>query len=193
MGCDLLNFILASGSPRRRELLSRILKDYKVVKSNFDEETVRVTSNISDYVNNIALGKAKEVSDRSSKDSVIIAADTIVTIDEEILGKPKDSKEAFAMLRRLSGRWHRVYTSIVIINNNDKSIMTDVSYTDVLFSEITDEEIMEYIETKEPLDKAGAYGIQGIGAVFVEQIKGCYYNVVGLSLNRLNNMLKKLH
>lgn len=92
----------------------------------------------------------------------------------------------------LSGKWHKVYTSIVIINNSTNKTIKDVQLTEVKFSELTDDDILKYIKTGEPLDKAGAYGIQGLGGIFVEQIKGCYYNVVGMSLNKLSLMLKEI-
>lgn len=188
-----MNFILASGSERRKELLSRIIENYDIIVSDFDEDSVKLEQDVTSYVKNIALGKAKDVSLKVSRDNIIIAADTIVTFNNEILGKPKDKSDAFRMLKLLSGNWHKVYTSIAIVNNSTNKIIQDVQLTEVKFSKITDDDIVKYIETGEPLDKAGAYGIQGFGGVFVEQIKGCYYNVVGMSLSKLNFMLKQIN
>ena len=187
-----MNFILASGSERRKELLSRIIDNYDIIVSKFNEAEVKLESDVSNYVKDIALGKAQDVSSRVSSDNIIIAADTIVTFNYEILGKPKDETDAFRMLKLLSGKWHKVYTSIVIINNSTNKTIKDVQLTEVKFSELTDDDILKYIKTGEPLDKAGAYGIQGLGGIFVEQIKGCYYNVVGMSLNKLSLMLKEI-
>lgn len=192
LGCDLLKYILASMSDRRKELLSRLISDFDIINSNFDERTIKMTSTIEDYVTQIAYGKAKSVSGIVSDDSIIIAADTVVSIKGEILGKPKDKTEAFNMLKKLSGNWHEVYTSLVVINNLTNDIKKDVAKTRVKFSELTDQEIIKYIDSNEPFDKAGAYGIQGLGGTFVEKIDGCFYNVVGLSINRLRVILKEI-
>ena len=175
-----MRIILASASERRQELLKRLVSDFDIIISNFDENKVDFRGSIDEYVKEIALGKAMDVRNRVSKDSIIISADTIVTLDNKILGKPKDEKEAFKMLKSLQGKNHFVYSGIVVIN------------TKVKFSNMSDEEIFQYINTKEPMDKAGAYGIQGIGGVFVESIEGCYYNVVGLPLNTLRSVLKEI-
>ena len=183
-----MRIILASASERRQELLKRLVSDFDIIISNFDENKVDFRGSIDEYVKEIALGKAMDVRNRVSKDSIIISADTIVTLDNKILGKPKDEKEAFKMLKSLQGKSHFVYSGIVVINNKvQKSLATKVK-----FSNMSDEEIFQYINTKEPMDKAGAYGIQGIGGVFVESIEGCYYNVVGLPLNTLRSVLKEI-
>lgn len=187
-----MKYILASASERRQELLNRILSDFDIVVSNFDEDSVKKGINIEEYVIEIAEGKAKDVAKNINKGAIIIAADTIVTLDNKILGKPNDENHAFEMLKLLSGRDHRVYSAVVVMNTHNGKFEKQCIYTEVKFSDITDEEIKEYIKTGEPLDKAGAYGIQGYGGVFVEKINGCYYNVVGLPLNILNKMIKNV-
>lgn len=192
VGCDILKFILASASERRKELLSRIVKDFEVRVSDFDEESVHVNEDIEEYVKILSEGKAKSVALNYSSDSIIIGADTIVVIDNNVLGKPKDKNDAFRMLKALSNNVHRVYSGVTVINNTTKVIKSECLYTEVYFSELSDEEIWKYIDTEECLDKAGAYGIQGFGGVFVKKINGCYYNVVGLPLNLLNKMIKEI-
>ncbi|MBX9136555.1 MULTISPECIES: Maf-like protein [unclassified Clostridium] len=187
-----MKFILASASERRKELLSRIVKDFEVRVSDFDEESVHVNEDIEEYVKILSEGKAKSVALNYSSDSIIIGADTIVVIDNKVLGKPKDKNDAFRMLKSLSNNVHRVYSGVTVINNSTKVIKSECLYTEVYFSELSDEEIWKYIDTGECLDKAGAYGIQGFGGVFVKSINGCYYNVVGLPLNLLNKMIKEI-
>lgn len=193
IGCDILKIILASASERRQELLKRIVDDFNVVVSDFDEDKVEFKGNISEYVKDIAYGKALDVSKKVTNDDVIIiAADTVVSIDDNILGKPTSKEDAFIMLNMLSGRTHIVYSSIVMINKSNNNILKSLLSTEVTFSELSKEDITDYIDSSEPFDKAGAYGIQGKGGVFVKKIKGCYYNVVGLSLNKVHDMLKEI-
>ena len=187
-----LKFILASASERRKDLLSRIVSNFEVKISNFDEEKVEVSTNIENYVKTLAEGKAKDVALNCDNDSIIIGADTIVVIGDNILGKPKDKNHAFQMLKLLSNNVHRVYSGVAVINNQKNIMKRECLYTEVYFSEISDDEIWRYIESGECLDKAGAYGIQGYGGVFAEKINGCYYNVVGLPLNLLNKMIKNV-
>ena len=187
-----LKFILASASERRKDLLSRIVSNFEVKISNFDEEKVEVSTNIENYVKTLAEGKAKDVALNCDNDSIIIGADTIVVIGDNILGKPKDKNHAFEMLKLLSNNVHRVYSGVAVINNQKNIMKSEGLYTEVYFSEISDDEIWRYIESGECLDKAGAYGIQGYGGVFAEKINGCYYNVVGLPLNLLNKMIKNV-
>lgn len=184
-----MKVVLASASERRIELLERLIHNFHVIVSEFDEHSVKFNESVDEYVKKIALGKALNIKNKLSGDSVIIAADTIVVCDEKILGKPKDEKDAFEMLKMIQGRSHYVYSGIAVINKiND---ITESVKTKVTFSKMSDKEILDYIKTKEPMDKAGAYGIQGMGGTFVEGIEGCYYNVVGLPLNRLKALLKK--
>ena len=186
-----MKVVLASASERRQELLKRIVDDFHIIVSNFNEDEVKLKSSVSDYVKELSLGKAKDVADKVKEPSVIIGVDTIVTINNKILGKPKDKDDAFNMLSELSGNVHKVYSGIAIINTKTNEIMQDFLCTEVKFSTLTEEEIREYIESKEPLDKAGAYGIQGYGALLVEEIQGDYFNIVGLPISRLSDLLKK--
>lgn len=187
-----MKIVLASASERRQELLSRLVNNFEIIVSEFDENEVVFKGNVKEYVENIALGKAIDVQKNIHENAIIIAADTIVTLDNKILGKPKDGTEAFSMLKALSGRTHNVYSGLVLVNTKSGKIIKDSLCTEVKFSKLKDEEIIKYIESKEPLDKAGAYGIQGEGGIFVEEIKGCYYNVVGLPLNKLKSMMNEI-
>ena len=192
VGCDNMHYILASASPRRQELLTKIVDNFDVIVSNFDEDSVKFNGDVEDYVKTLAEGKGKDVASQAKKDSIIIAADTVVVIDGKILGKPKNADDAYNMLKLLSNKIHRVYSGIAVINTTNNIMKSEAVFTEVKFSELTHEEIINYINSKEPLDKAGAYGIQGLGALFVEKINGCYYNVVGLPLNRLNKIIKEV-
>lgn len=139
---------------------------------------------------NLAEGKALSIKHKVESEALIIGCDTVVSFNGKILGKPKDDKEAFNMLKMLSGNSHKVYSGIAVVNNSTGDIKKEFVCTKVNFSVLSDEEIEKYIETGEHKDKAGAYGIQGCGGIFVEEIHGCYYNVVGLPLNKLSKMLK---
>ncbi|WP_343009414.1 Maf-like protein [Clostridium celatum] len=187
-----MKVILASASERRKELLARIVDDFEVRVSSFDEEKISFNGDVDLYVKTLSKGKAKDIESKVSEDCVIIAADTIVVINDKILGKPRDEEEAMEMLKLLSDNVHRVYSGVTVINTSTGIMESKSLYTEVYFSKLTDEEIHRYIETGECLDKAGAYGIQGFGGVFVEKINGCYYNVVGLPLNLLNKILKDI-
>ncbi|AOR22669.1 Maf-like protein [Clostridium taeniosporum] len=187
-----MKVILASASERRQELLVRLCKNFDIMVSDFDEEKVIFQNSIDEYVQNIALGKAINIKEKVKDNAIIIAADTIVTLDDKILGKPKNEEDAFNMIKLLQGRSHKVYSGVVVINTKKDLILKDSVATEVVFSQMNDDEIREYIKTREPLDKAGAYGIQGIGGIFVKEIRGCYYNVVGLPLNKLKIMLEKV-
>ena len=180
--------MLASGSPRRRELLDMIgLKDFIVIPADIEE---RIPQGMSPApaVCGIALQKAEYVARFCNICDTIIAADTLVYLDERALGKPQSPDEAAAMLRELSGRRHTVYTGVALYKGGKN--ITGAERTDVFFRNISDTEICEYIKTGEPLDKAGAYGAQGLGAVFIERIEGDFFNVMGLPLCRLSMMLK---
>ena len=183
------NIILASGSPRRKELLTQIGIPFEIVKAEGEE--VITTTVPEEAVKELSRQKAREVDTRTDGD-VVIGADTVVAADHQILGKPKDKNHAFEMLKLLSNNVHRVYSGVAVINNQKNIMKSECLYTEVYFSEISDDEIWRYIESGECLDKAGAYGIQGYGGVFAEKINGCYYNVVGLPLNLLNKMIKNV-
>jgi len=187
-----LKYVLASASERRQELLHRIIRDFEIKVSDFDEDTILFNGNVEEYVINLAKGKAISTREKLHDNAIIISGDTIVVLNGKILGKPKNEEDAYRMLRELSGKTHRVYSGIVVINMYNNKIEESAIYTEVKMGDLTDKEILEYIKTGEPLDKAGAYGIQGYGGIFVEEIKGCFYNVVGLPLNLLNKMLKRV-
>lgn len=187
-----MKFILASASARRQELLKRIITDFDIVVSEFEEKNVEFKGDVNRYVEEIALGKANAILNNISDDSIIISADTVVSFNNNILGKPKDEEDAFKMLKMLSGKTHEVYSAVCVINNKTKDIICDSFKTEVTFSEISDDRIKKYIESGSPLDKAGSYGIQDEAGVFVESIKGDYYNVVGLPLNGTYKMIERI-
>lgn len=177
--------ILASASPRRRELLKFITEDFTVKVSDADETTGPALSP-EETVKNLALIKGEAVAESCPSDTVI-SADTIVVLDGEILGKPKNSDDAFSMLSSLSGRTHEVFTGVSVIAGEKKLCFAE--RTEVTFYPLSEEEIRSYIKTGEPSDKAGAYGIQGKGSVLVKSINGDYHNVVGLPVARLYRLL----
>lgn len=188
-----MNIILASASERRKELLQRIVSDFQIIVSDFDETKIKFNGDCSSYVVDLAKSKALSAAAKLNKNEVIvIASDTVVFLDNKVLGKPTDKEKAFDMLKLLSGRVHQVYSGIAIYNTLTGKMVTDYACTEVKFSDIPDDVILKYIETGEPMDKAGAYGIQGYGGIFVEKIHGCYYNVVGLPLNKLYFLLKEM-
>ena len=183
--------ILASGSPRRSELLTLVGIPFEVCVSKTSETTSRTKP--EEVVKELSYAKAKAVYNDGHEDDVVIGADTVVYLDETILGKPADKKQCKAMLKLLSGRSHKVYTGVTVLWREPSGGMHVLSFcqeTKVRIFPLTDEEIEEYIATGEPLDKAGAYGIQGIFAKHIESIEGDYYNVVGLPVARLYRELK---
>lgn len=181
--------ILASGSPRRKEILKNLDIDFSVLKSNIEEEIYNYIDPI-DMVLSLAYLKADDIVNQVKK-GIIISADTIVVIDGEILGKPKDKLDAFNMLKKLNGRKHKVITGVCLIDVEDNSRVVDYEETIVEFRKIDDSIINSYIDTGEPMDKAGSYGIQGYGALLVKEINGCYQNVVGLPISKLGLLLKE--
>lgn len=180
--------ILASNSPRRRELLYRLGISFTIDPADVDE-TVSPGEAVGSYAVRIALAKASTTAGRV-EDGVVIGADTIVVLDANILGKPKDDKEALRMLHMLSGRMHRVITGLAVVDAGTGMVSTSLAETNVWFRQLSDDEIAAYVSSREPLDKAGAYGIQDKGALLVERIEGCYFNVVGLPLSLLYNILR---
>lgn len=182
--------ILASASPRREELLRLLGVDFRAIPSEFDESVV-VPWPPEQHVLESATGKAVWVATRIN-DALVIGADTVVVVDDKILGKPKSAEDARSMLKLLSGRSHYVYTGICVLRRTDgRTVRTDRDYvrTEVRFGPLSDELIDLYVSTGEPLDKAGAYGIQERGSILVESVVGDYFNVVGLPLYRLSRML----
>ena len=184
------SILLASASPRRRELLSQIGLQFSVAVSDASEE-LDPSASAEENAAAIAARKAECLADKAPADDVILAADTVVCLDGEILGKPAGGREAYAMLKALSGKLHEVCTGFALLRTGDGKRMVGVEKTKVKFRVLSDDEIYAYIRTGEPLDKAGAYGIQGMGAVFVEEISGDYSNVVGLPLARVAAALKE--
>lgn len=182
--------ILASRSPRRRYLLEQAGLTFGVIPSRFDEDSVQL-ADPADYVKTLAEAKADEVA-RQYPDSWVIGADTIVTIDNVILGKPGSPDEARQMLERLSGQSHFVYTGYAIVCKNKPARVSDAIKTVVQFKELNPDEIDWYIQTGEPFDKAGAYAIQGLGTFLVRRINGSYTNVVGLPVCEVIEALLKL-
>lgn len=186
--------ILASGSPRRKSLLQAVGADFKVVAPRVVEEGIEDLSPET-AVEKLARDKALEVRSRLSprdKERLIIAADTVVAYRHHVLGKPENKAGAARMLRMLSGRWHQVYTGLCLISPADGRIITGYEVTRVKFRRLSSEYIQNYVASGEPLDKAGAYGIQELGALIVEKVDGCYFNVVGLPLVKLDRMIRRL-
>ncbi len=186
-----IKITLASKSPRRRKLLKQLNIKFKSISVD-TEEKVRKGEKPTSAVKRISkekLEKAKE----TVKRGIIITADTIVVLNNNVIGKPKNEKDAYRILKMLSDSIHTVYTGYSVFNwSNDKKI-TDFEKTLVKFRKLTDEEIREYIKSGSPMDKAGAYGIQDdFGAVFIEKVNGCYYNVVGLPLAKLYHSLLRI-
>lgn len=184
-----MQVILASASPRRQELLKQIGIEPLVHPADFAEIGGRENEAEQVVLTNAA-GKCQAAAAQYGDAMPVIAADTVVVIDGQILGKPADEAAAAAMLERLSGKTHRVLTGVAVRYQGRQ--ITEVCETKVIFRKLTQQEIEAYVATGEPLDKAGAYGIQGRGAVLVEKIDGCYNNVVGLPLTRLHLILAKL-
>lgn len=181
--------VLASQSPRRRDLLHRLGLTFEVCPSDTDE-VMPEGHPPGPAVEHLALEKAGTVAPRRPE-ALMLAADTIVVLDGDVLGKPPDPEQAAAMLRRLSGRTHTVYTGIALLHPPSARSISAHEATQVTFASLSDREIAAYVATGSPLDKAGAYGIQDdLGALFVEGVRGDYYNVVGLPLHRLYRLVR---
>lgn len=181
--------ILASASPRRRELLAQIGLKFEVITSDTDE-SFDDSMLVEEIVKKLAFEKAHAVAKQVSGDSIVIGADTVVYYEGVILGKPQNEAQAREMLTMLSGNTHEVLTGFAVIRLGDNKVAVDYEKTNVTFRSLSEGEIDIYIKTKEPFDKAGAYGIQGLGATFVSGINGDYNNVVGLPLCSLSQCLK---
>ena len=180
--------ILASASPRRKEILENFGFSFKTIVKNIDETSDKTRA--EEKILEIAEKKARATA-IDFPDENIVGADTVVVVDGKILGKPKDEKEAFSMLKSLSGRSHEVITAFSFININKNISYSNYEITKVYFKNLTDDEINWYINTKEPMDKAGAYGIQGKGAFFVEKIEGDFFSVMGFPLGKFVRFLNK--
>lgn len=183
--------VLASSSPRRRELLSTLGLGFDVIHPSSDE-TVLKNETPGDFALRVSAEKASSVSVSLGEEVAVIGADTIVVVDGEILGKPRDPEDASSMLRKLSGKEHHVYTAFSIVRPKNEILHSEIVDTRVRVKTLAASEIEGYIKTGEPMDKAGAYGIQGIGSFMVSGIEGSYSNVVGLPVEELLAALKKL-
>jgi len=179
-----MKIVLASASPRRRELMELFRMPFTVAVADIDE-TMDENKLPYDEVARVSHLKAEAVA--AQPDALVIAADTVVVCDGQILGKPRDPEDAYRMLRLLSGKTHQVMTGMTVMQGNKRVTCTEV--TDITFRLLTDQEIWDYIATGEPMDKAGAYGIQGGAALFAREIHGDYYNVVGLPMCRLGQII----
>lgn len=182
-------YILASASPRRKEILELVGLEFKIIPSNFDESTIEFKGNLNEYSKKLSYYKAKDVFE-SNQEDIIIASDTIVCINNEILGKPKDKTDAFRMLKLLQNKKHIVLTSVCIMAKNKNYTFISKNY--VTFDKMSDDEIIAYIETKEPMDKAGAYAIQGYAAKYIKSIHGDFYGIMGLPISKVMKYLKKI-
>ena len=182
----LMGLILASGSPRRRQLLEQIGLTF-VVRSSDVDESVSPGLTPAQVVESLSARKGEAVAAEAAPGDLVLSADTVVALDGAILGKPRDRAEAEAMLTALSGRTHQVYTGVTLLQDGRR--LTEHEVTAVTFRPLSPGEIAAYVSTGEPMDKAGAYGIQGLGALLVERLEGDYFNVMGLPLCRLGEML----
>lgn len=187
---NLEKLLLASQSPRRKDLLEQTGIELQVVPSDIDEENISI-KNPAEYVKELSYLKAEKVS-RAYPDSWVLGADTIVVIEDQILGKPESEDHAINMLRLLNNREHLVFTGFCIMNKHQQTIIKNAVETRVYFKSLSDQEIKWYVSTKEPFDKAGAYGIQGTGAFLVRKIFGSYTNVVGLPVCEVVEALMRL-
>ena len=180
--------ILASSSDRRKNLLTRLGLKYTAMPSRIDENEYDFNKP-EKLVQELSLAKASKVA-KIVENALIISADTVVVYENKILEKPKDKEAAFKMLKLLEDDKHKVYTGLAVISANDDMHYLDYDLTEVFMRQIDDDEIKRYIKTGEPMDKAGSYGIQGKGGVFVHKIKGSYFTVMGLPIHKLSMALK---
>jgi len=187
----MMKLILASSSPRRAEVLADAGFTFEVVAARVDESR-RAGEQAEAYVRRLAEAKARAVAGGVSPPAIVIAADTVVVMDGEVLGKPASAEDAGRMLRRLSGRTHQVLTGLAVLKIPGGAARVEIETTRVTFAPLTEAEIEAYVASGEPLDKAGAYAIQGRGGRFVARVEGCYFNVVGLPLARLYRILREM-
>lgn len=181
--------ILASTSPRRQSLLARILKEFQITPSNYEEDMTLKLEPI-ELAKTLAHGKAAEVAKHEK--GIIIGSDTFICLGKEVLGKPHTPEKAKEMLQKLSGKTHEILTGLTIINTETKQEIKECEITKITFKKLTQEEIEEYIQTGEPLDKAGAYAIQGKARKFILKIQGSRTSAIGLPLERLSKHLNKM-
>ncbi|MDK2835534.1 MAG: nucleoside triphosphate pyrophosphatase [Thermosediminibacterales bacterium] len=180
--------VLASASPRRKELLEQMGLRFEVIPSSIEEKEFNYNMPPEMLACKLALLKSEQVA-KQQKNSLVIGADTIV-VQDKVFGKPENKKDAYWMLKSLTGKPHQVITGLAVIDSETGDKKVEYEKTVVYMRQISDEEIKAYINTGEPMDKAGAYGIQGLGGLFVEKIDGCFFNVVGLPVSKLYTILK---
>ncbi|WP_343344111.1 Maf family protein [Terrisporobacter petrolearius] len=183
-----MDIVLASKSPRRREILENTKVRFSVKESQVDE-IIKANESPKETVMRLAYEKALDVAN-NNEESLVIGADTIVVINDQILGKPKNEEEAYDMIKLLSGKTHYVITGFALINLSLNKKVIDCEVSQVTFKELSEECIKDYLNTKESLDKAGAYGIQGYGGLLVNNIQGDYFNIVGLPISKISDCLK---
>ena len=188
VGLSLEPIVLASGSPRRSEILNSVGWDFEKRVPDVDESVVEGES-AAEYVRRLAVRKASTIASELSG-RIVLGADTTVVVDEEIIGKPSDSDEAHAMISRLSGRRHEVMTGVALVRN--QRVLSDVVITSVNFSEMVSEEVSFLVDYGEPYDKAGGYAVQAQAALFIKGIDGDYWNVVGLPISRVYELYQQL-
>lgn len=182
--------ILASSSPRRAELLKTLGVEFEIAPSDISER-LHADEAPPDYIIRLARAKVIAVA-RKRESGLVIGADTIVVLDGRVLGKPENEEDAEQMLRQLSGRWHAVMTGVALYDISTRREVADYDKTLVRFAQLTDKEIEWYVSSGEPKDKAGAYGIQGLGSLFVEEVAGNYFNVVGLPIPLIYRLARRL-
>ncbi|HPS75287.1 MAG TPA: Maf family protein [Oscillospiraceae bacterium] len=184
-----MGIVLASGSPRRRELMEMLgVRDLRIIPAR-GEEKYAPGLQPAEIVRVLSRAKAEEVAAACAPEDVVVAADTVVWVDDRVFGKPKDRAEALAMLHTLSGRGHEVFTGVTVLRGGE--CRSETERTEVFFRPLTDREIEAYVDSGEPMDKAGAYGAQGLASLFVRGIRGDFFNVMGLPICRLGEMLKQ--
>jgi septum formation protein len=183
-------FVLASSSPRRKELFKFIIEAFDILSMNVDETTEKTDP--LEIVLELADKKANATAEQCGDDAVILGADTVVVFGDVVLGKPEDKKDAVRMLKMLSGKSHYVYTGFCIIDKSSGKTVLDYEKTKVNFNKMTEKEIVDYVDSAEPMDKAGAYGIQGLGGKFISGIQGCYFCVMGFPMSKIYDAFKEL-
>ena len=183
--------ILASKSPRRQELIKTLGLTYEIIPSDYDEN-LKGKEFTYELIEEVSKNKALDVAKRINYDAIVIGADTVVVLDKEILLKPEDEADAINELKKLSGKTHKVVTAITVIDVISKQFVTNSTTSYVTFNQLTEEQILDYVKTKKPLDKAGAYGIQELDEKFIKSLNGSKNNVIGLSPSSLRNALTKL-
>ena len=187
---ELEPLVLASASPRRAEILRSVGWPFEAAAANIDE-TARSEEDVSEYVERLACEKAEAVA-VGRVSGLVLGADTVVAVGGEVLGKPADTEDARRMLRLLSGRWHEVLTGVAVVRAETKEVLVAHERTRVRFAAMTDAEIDWYISTGEPTDKAGAYGVQGRAALFIEEIEGDYRNIMGLPIRLVYKLMGEI-